>query len=88
MCYSESWDQGCGCFEQLNIMDDMNNLGSHELRLLDVMYSLSLWIIWMILHHELRVVDDMNDYGSWAHKSKYYEQLKVMIDKNESGFWA
>ena len=35
MCYFESWAQGCGCFEQLNIMDDMNDLGSHELKPLD-----------------------------------------------------
>ena len=45
-------------------MDDINELGSHELKPLDAMSSSRLWLISMILHHELRVVDDLNDYGS------------------------
>ena len=42
-------------------MDDMNELGSHELKPLDAMSRSRLWLIRMILHHELKVMDDMND---------------------------
>ena len=83
-CYSESWAQGCRCFEQLNIMDDMNDLGSRELR----PSSSGLYMIWMIQHHDLRVVDDMNDFGSWAHGSRYYVQIKVVVDMNNLGLWV
>ena len=40
-------------------MDDMNELGSCELKSLDVMTSSGLWVV--ILHHDLRIVDGMND---------------------------
>ena len=42
----------------------MNDLGSRELRLLDTMNNLVLWMICTILCHKLMVVDDMNDSGS------------------------
>ena len=53
-------------------MDDMDDLGSHELRPVDVMNCSRLWMIWMILCHELKpldamnyqAMDDMNDSGS------------------------
>ena len=87
-CHSLSWAQGYGCFEQLRIVNDMNDLISCELRSLDVMSSLELWMIWMILCHELRVVDDMNEYELWAYDSWYYEQLKAVVDMNEFWSWA
>ena len=71
MCHFGSWAQGYGCFKQLSIMNYMNDLISRELRLLDAMSSLGLWMIWMILHHEQRVVDDMNDFELWAHDSRF-----------------
>ena len=83
MCHSGSWAQGYGYFEKLNIVNDMNDLISRELRPLDAMSSLGLWMISMILSHELRVVDDMNNSELWAHDSKYYEQLKVVVDMND-----
>ena len=85
MCYFDLWAQGCGCFEQLNIIDDMNDLRAHELRLLEAMSSLGLLMIWMILHQELKVVDDMNNYRSWAHDSRYYEKLMVVVDMTQGG---
>ena len=36
-------------------MDDMNDSGSHELKALDAMDNLGLWMISMILGHELRL---------------------------------
>ena len=88
MCHSGSWAQGYGCFEQLSIVNDMNDLIFCELRPLDVMSTLGLWMIWMILCHELRVVDDMNDSKLWAHDSRYYEKLKVVVDMNDFRLWA
>ena len=37
MSYFESWAQGIACYEQLNFVYDMNDLGSCELRALDAM---------------------------------------------------
>ena len=88
MCHSRSWAQGYGFFERLSSVNDMNDLISCELRPLDAISSLGLWMIWMILCHELRVVDDMNDSELWAHDSRYYEQLKVVVDMNDFGSWA
>ena len=45
MCHSRSRAQGYGCFEQLSIINDMNNLISRELRALDAMSSLRLRMI-------------------------------------------
>ena len=88
MCHSESWAQGYGCFKQLSIVNDMNDMISYELRPLDAMSNLRLWMIWMILCNELRGVDDMNDFELWAHNSRYYEQLKVVVDMNDFESWA
>ena len=88
MCHFGSWAKDYGCFEQLSIVKDMNDLISYELRPLDVMSNLELWMIWMILHHELRVVDDMNDSELWAHDSRYSEQLKVVVDMSDSELWT
>ena len=43
-------------------MVDMKH-SSHELRDLDVMHSLGLWL--MTLGHELRVLDDISKFGLW-----------------------
>ena len=37
----------------------MNDLGSSELRALDAMNNLRLWMIWMILGRELEALDVM-----------------------------
>ena len=88
MCHFGSWAQDYGCFEQLSIMNDMNDFISRDLRPLDAMRSLRLWMTWMIMYHELRVVDNMNDSELWAHDLRYYEQLKAMVDMNDFGSWA
>ena len=65
-----SWAQGFRYYKKLramvdlsNIVDDMNDLGSCELRPLDTMNNSNLLMLWMILCHELKVLDDMNDFG-------------------------
>ena len=37
MCYFELRAQGTACYEQLNFVYDMNDLGSYELRALNAM---------------------------------------------------
>ena len=56
-------------------MDDINDLGSYEVKPLDAKYSLKLWMIWIYLLHELRVMDDMNDYGLWVQSYGWYQWL-------------
>ena len=56
--------EGYECYEQLCIMNDMNNSRSHEVKPLDAKYNSKLWMILIYLLHELRVVDDMNISGS------------------------
>ena len=46
-------------------MDDMNNLRSLGLRVLEVMNISRWWIILTILDHELKTLDDMNNLGLW-----------------------
>ena len=37
MSYYRAWAQGSGWYEQLKVVNDMNDLGSRELKPLDVM---------------------------------------------------
>ena len=98
MSYFESWAQGFGCYEQLRVMNDMNNSGSLELRPLDALNNSGLWMTWATQGHELRILwakssiiyellkplVHMNDSRSWAQGSRWcYEQLKVMDEMNE-----
>ena len=48
---SVSWAQGSKCYEQLKVVDNMNNSRSHELKLLDFKNGSLFWKIWMILGH-------------------------------------
>ena len=44
-------------------MDDMNDLECHELKPLDSMTNLGLWVILMILGHEEKASNVMNNLG-------------------------
>ena len=56
----------------------MDDLGSHELRPLDVMNKSRLWMILTILHHELKVVDDIMTLG---------HELMALDTMSSSGLW-
>ena len=97
MSYFRSLAKGSGCYEQLKVVDDMNDSGSLELKPLDGMNNLGVWMIWTILGHETmnikcyeqhRVIVDMNDSRSWGQGSRCYEQLKVVDDMNDFRSWA
>ena len=42
------WAQGSRCYELVKVVNDMTNLGSHELKALDTMNNSGLWMIWTI----------------------------------------
>ena len=46
-------------------MDDMNDLGCHELKPLDSMNNLGLLVILMILGYEEKAPNVMNNLGLW-----------------------
>ena len=90
---SRSWAAGSRCYEQLKVVDDlkfvedMNDSGSYELRPLDVMNSLRLWMIWTILSCQPMALNAMNNLGEWmTWKSLGYE-LKALDAMNNSELW-
>ena len=62
---SSSWAQGSRSSEQLRVVDDMNDLGSYELKPLVAMNRWGLWMLWAILHHEVKPLDAMNYVALW-----------------------
>ena len=60
MNYSRSWAYNFGCYEELRVLDDMNDLIFPELSPLDAMKSSGLRMTWMILGHEPMALNDMN----------------------------
>ena len=65
MCYSRSWAQGYGCYEQLNIEDGINDSGSHELTPLDAMNNSGLRMTLMILGPKPMTLNAMNSSKLW-----------------------
>ena len=91
------WPQHSKCYDQLKVVDDMNDSTSHELKPLEGMNKSGVWIIWTILGSETmtlkcyeqhRPIVDMNDSGLWAQGSRCYEQLRVVEDRNDFRSWA
>ena len=97
MSYYGLLAKGFECDDQLKVVDDMNDSGSHELKPLDGMNKSRVWMIWTILSRETmalkcyeqhKPIIDMNEFGSWAQGSRCYEQLKAMDDMNGFRLWA
>ena len=87
MSYSRSWAQGYGCYEQLNILDGINDLGSHELTPLDAMKNLRLRMILMILCPNPMTLNAMNSLELWLTWTilGYELKLKAMVDMKNLG---
>ena len=49
------------CYEQLNVVDDMNGYESHEFRPLDAMKNSRVWMIWIIFCHMPIALNTMNN---------------------------
>ena len=56
---SWSWAQGSSFYEQLKPVDDMNDFG-YELKALNAMGSVVLWMTWMTLGRELKTLKAKN----------------------------
>ena len=76
--------QSFKCYEHVRVMDDMNNLECCELKSLDTMNRLRLWMIWTILYHELKPLDDMNNSRLWMIWMTLGHILKALNDMNNS----
>ena len=87
LCYSRLVAQGCECYEQLRVVDDMNDLGSRELRPLDAMNNSELWIIWTIPYREPKALNVMNTLGLLMTLTNQGRELKALESMICSGFW-
>ena len=56
-----SWSQGSRCYEQLIVVNDMNDSVSCDLRPLDAMNRLGLWMLITILQHTHKPLYAMNN---------------------------
>ena len=60
MNLSMLWAHSFGCYEQLKVIDDMNNLESYELGPLGDMNNPGLWMIWTIIDDDPKALNVMN----------------------------
>ena len=67
-----------------------------ELRSLDVMNNIGLWMTWATLGHEIKALNSIYSYsyGSyewlgvpWVQDIRYYEPLRVVDDMNDCTSW-
>ena len=70
-------------YELLIVVDDMNDSVSYDLRPLDAINRLGLWMLIMILHHVLKAMDAINNPRSGAQGFRWYELLIIMVDKEK-----
>ena len=87
MSYSKSGAQGSKCYEQLNVVYDMNDPISPELKALDAMKSLVLWMIWRILSHELKPLDALNRLEMWMTWITPSRKLKALDAMTNWAIW-
>ena len=60
---SQSEAQGPRFYEQVRVVDDMNNSRLRDLRPLDAMYSSTLWMMSIILSLNPKVLNVINNSG-------------------------
>ena len=84
----ESWAQGSRCYEQLIVVDDMNDSVSYDFRPSEAVNHLGLWMLITILHHARKPLYAMNNPRLWAQGFRFYELLMVMVDKKKFRSWA
>ena len=82
-----SWTQGSKCYEQLIIMDDMNNSISQYLRPPDAMNSSGLRIISMILGREPMSLNAMNNPGLWMKLKTLSHEVRALDAIKSSNLW-
>ena len=79
--------QGYRFYEQLYTVVEMNDYGGHELRALNAMTNVGLWLIWTNLGCELRALDAINNSRMWMTWDTLVRELKALDDMNNFGLW-
>ena len=76
------WSLGSKSNEQLKVIDDLNDSGSHQFKPLDVVNHLGLWMTLTTLGREFSTLDTMNTLGLWltwttlGHKLRALDAMK------------
>ena len=68
-------------------MDDLNDLGFHQFRPLDVVNCLGLWMTVTTLGRELSALDTMNTLGLWLTRTTLGCKLRILDAMKTSGMW-
>ena len=68
-------------------MDDIDDLGSRELRPVDVINCYRLWMIWTILCHEIKLLDAINYFRQWKTWTTQGRELEALDATNKPGLW-
>ena len=76
------WVQCSKFYEQVKVVDDMNDSGSHALRPLDVMNSLGLW-----KDEWFQVMSPMNNLRLWMTWTTLGHELNALNVLNNSRLW-
>ena len=76
-----SWTHSCRCYEQLKPLKDMNE-SACELRALDSMNSLGMWMTWTTPGHEPKALDAMNNTVLWMIWMTQVHKLKALFVVN------
>ena len=81
---TKSWAQGSRFYEQLWVVDGMND-SAHDLGPLDIMNSLVLLLTWKTMDHELKALDDLNSSRLWLTGTTPGHDLKDINLMNNLG---
>ena len=79
--------QGSRCYEQLRVVDDINDLGSYELQSLDSLNNSRLRIIWTIFGRKPMTLNVMNNSGLWMTWMTQGCEFKALEIMNNLGLW-
>ena len=67
------WAQGLKCYEQLRTLDVINNL--------------RLWMTWIIFGRQFRAIDAMHTSGIWLTWTTLVHELQALNAMNNSSLW-
>ena len=86
MSCSMLWAHGFGCYEMLEVMNDMNDSRSYEFKDVDDMNDSWSWVTQGFGWHEWLKIMSLGLKMLWiAQGSGFYEQLGVLDDINDLG---
>ena len=80
------WAQTSICYEQLKLVDDMNDSWSWAMAL-NFMNCIGLWMTWTTLGSELRALDATNNSGLWLTWTTPSCELSILDVINSLKVW-